>query len=298
LPSGASLRAELVAALGDAEHWLEGAIVEGADLSGIQACGAKLPYASFQDSNLSGATLAEAVLDSAVLRSADLTGAVLARASLCEANLVGANLSGAHLEHSKMHGANCEGAIADDLYLFGAQLSAETTLLGVDVSRVGELRDHNYARAAQVYRTLDVHFRGQADYRHSDECYYRAMRATHALEGGSTCRATARLYWMLHSCVWGYGIRPRRVLAWAAAVILCFGIVVYPVLGIGGPVNTSHDIGQGLALSLVTFATLGYGNRIPVSVLGECVAGLEALSGAVLVSMFLVALATKYVRRG
>ncbi len=53
---------------------------------------------------------------------------------------------------------------------------------------------------------------------------------------------------------------------------------------------------DGLALSLVTFATLGYGNTYPASRVGEMLAGLEAMLSMVLVAMFVVSLARKYVR--
>jgi hypothetical protein len=177
-------------------------------------------------------------------------------------------------------------------------MSPETSLLDVDVSIPGELRDRNYLKAAQVFRDLEAHFQSRADYRRSDDCYYRAMSAIHQFEGGPGNRLSSRVYWVLHKGVWGYGVRPLRALAWAITIIFGFGILVFPVIGIRDASGTSHDVGQGLALSVVTFATLGYGNRTPASVAGELIAGLEAISGVVLTSLFLVALATKYVRRG
>jgi Na+/H+ antiporter NhaC len=51
-----------------------------------------------------------------------------------------------------------------------------------------------------------------------------------------------------------------------------------------------------MALSLVSFATLGYGNRFPASKLGEMLGGLEAMLSMILVAMFVVSLTRKYVR--
>jgi hypothetical protein len=83
-----------------------------------------------------------------------------------------------------------------------------------------------------------------------------------------------------------------------SVIVLFFGLFVFPLVGVVGPEKgVMHDPIQGLALSFVTFATLGYGNRTPHGVLGEIFGGIEALMGALLTSMFLVALATRYVHR-
>ncbi len=82
-------------------------------------------------------------------------------------------------------------------------------------------------------------------------------------------------------------------------MILFFGLVVFPIIGVtsGNSSSASHDFLVGLSLSMVTFATLGYGNRTPVGTSGELLGGVEALFGALLISVFLVSLATRYVHR-
>ena len=83
-----------------------------------------------------------------------------------------------------------------------------------------------------------------------------------------------------------------------ALVVVLFGVVVFPLTGIRREATVTNGPLEGLALSFVTFATLGYGNRTPEGLLGEALGGLEATSGALLISMFVVALATKYLHRG
>jgi hypothetical protein len=53
---------------------------------------------------------------------------------------------------------------------------------------------------------------------------------------------------------------------------------------------------NGFSLSLITFVTLGYGNRYPIGPAGEFLAGLEALTGILLASIFVVSFAKKVIR--
>jgi hypothetical protein len=96
--------------------------------------------------------------------------------------------------------------------------------------------------------------------------------------------------------VWGYGAIPWLLFAWMAALVLLFGLAIFPWIGVSDSAATSYSVVDGMALSLVSFATLGYGNRFPASRLGEMLGGLEAMLSMILVAMFVVSLTRKYVR--
>lgn len=89
-----------------------------------------------------------------------------------------------------------------------------------------------------------------------------------------------------------------------AAIVLLWGVLL-PFAGIHNPDGSTTSLSwpstfamfqNGLSLSLITFVTLGYGNRYPISPAGEFLAGFEALSGILLASIFVVSFAKKVIR--
>jgi len=225
-----------------------------------------------------GAHLEGAFLWGAQLQGAKLWAAHLEDAMLMEAQLQGAHLSDAQLDGAKMHGIGLD-----------RWTQCESTVWGTP----REEMDGQWAHAAAVFHGLREHYRETGNERRTDECYIREARCRHLAQHG----LARRLMWHLHRVVWGYGAIPWLLFAWMAFLVLLFGVVVFPAIGVeveGSGV--SHGIADGFALSLVTFATLGYGNSYPASKAGQMLAGLEAMLAMVLVAMFVVSLARKYVR--
>jgi hypothetical protein len=121
-------------------------------------------------------------------------------------------------------------------------------------------------------------------------------------------RTSTRFIWGLHRLVWGYGVRPARTFGWMAAVIVFFTALFYWWLPVACPDNSvvvpcESPGGLGglkvaLTASLDAFTTVGYGGYRPGTDTGQLLAGVEGLLGVLLAAAFLVALATKYVRRG
>lgn len=127
--------------------------------------------------------------------------------------------------------------------------------------------------------------------------------------------------WLMYY-VAGYGELPSRVLGWALGVVLlfasvqgCIGIdkgaapiaiqgceVVRQdeaVVGPGWDWPWKADMrqwGHAVYFSVVTFTTLGYGDLTPKPGLGQFCAGVEALLGFVLLSLFLVCVVRKFSR--
>ena len=103
--------------------WLKGAQggvlldLRGANLSGVNLCGANLRYADLRGANLSGVNLS-----GANLRYADLSGANLSGANLRYADLSGANLRRANLRSVNLSGANLRSANLSDADLSDADL--------------------------------------------------------------------------------------------------------------------------------------------------------------------------------
>ena len=284
------------------EAWLLGTAMVGADL---------------ENADLGQAILSEADLRAAVLRSAKLDGSFLSRARLQRAVLDGAWARHGDLKFADLSEASLSGAHLDGAELHGA-VFRECMISDVDWGLPGEFLSHHYRLAAAVFQSLSSASASSSDFKRSDHFYYMAMTSLHLDAIDPTLREGERvphglrvwggaffsrriwnaLGWGFHRWFWGYGVRPVRIILWMFFVILFFGVIVYPNVGINdGRMTVFGDYGRGIALSFVTFATLGYGNFTPAGRVGELLGGVQALLGALLLSAFLVSLATKYVRR-
>ncbi|MCE9553062.1 MAG: pentapeptide repeat-containing protein [Planctomycetes bacterium] len=282
------------------------------NLRNLQGRGARLPSADLEGTDLEGALLHKAILDDASLISATMTGTNLSYSSLVGTKLHAAELSRADLTHCNLSGAHLHGTSLDQTLLYGVKLSADTLFLGVVWGIAGEMLRQQFEKAASVFRTLRTHFRSLSNLREAENFYYWEMTALHlrAINGEflpknhwlrQLCswvvglRSPTAIGWAIHRWVWGYGVRPWRTLSWMFFVVVLFGIDIYPWVGMLENGKETHSLASGLALSAVTFTTLGYGNQTPCGPIGEFLAGLEAMLGVLLAGMFVVALATRHI---
>jgi hypothetical protein len=256
---------------------------------GVDLEGAQLSEAMLEKAPLPAALLARANLRRAILRAA-----VLVLADLHDASLISAQLQGAHLEEADLRGANLELAALDGASLHSVTMDRGTKCDSTEWGAPREEMGKHWRAAAGIFRGLSEHYREVGNRARADEFGIREARCLHLLQPRWK-RWTAGA---LNRVLWGYGFLPWLLPLWMLAVMVAFGVAALPCVGIAGapPNAISHGVVDGLALSAVTFATLGYGNRYPASRLGEVLAGGEAVAAMLLVSMFVVALARKYVR--
>ena len=92
------------------EAMLSGAIMEGANLTGATLRGAYLRDTNLTAANLRDTTLPGANLSGASLKGADLSGAYLHGANLCDADASGASFVGTHLLQVNLQRADLRGA--------------------------------------------------------------------------------------------------------------------------------------------------------------------------------------------
>jgi uncharacterized protein YjbI with pentapeptide repeats len=107
---------------------LDGAHLEGADLTDAHLERASLNRAHLEKADLTGAHLEGARLFEARLEGAHLADAHLEGAHLTDAHLEGAHLFGAHLENADLTGAHLEDARLFGAHLEGADLTDATGL--------------------------------------------------------------------------------------------------------------------------------------------------------------------------
>ena len=234
-------------------------------------------------------------LEKAVQEGAHLEGAYLWGAQLQGASLWAAHLEDAMLMEAQLQGARLSDAQLDGATVYGIGLDRSTQCESTAWGTPREEIDHVWRHAAAVFHTLREHYRESGNEQRMDEFYIREARCRHLAQHGWPRRAI----WQVHRVVWGYGAIPCLVFAWMAFLVLVFGLVVFPVIGVNVPASgaaVSHSVVDGLALSLITFSTLGYGNTYPASKFGQMLAGFEAMLAMVLVAMFVVSLTRRYVR--
>ncbi len=147
-------------------------------------------------------------------------------------------------------------------------------------------------------------YRSAGDYHYAEQCAINWQNRKCA-----TWRPWKPAFWTRHGSplgpllelffargIFGYGEKPVRPLVCALLVIFVCA-VLYSFGGlITGQVITTHDPLSALYFSVVTFTTLGYGDLQPGSGWMRAVAGYEALCGAALMALFIVALARKFTR--
>ena len=108
--------------------------------------------------------------------------------------------------------------------------------------------------------------------------------------------AWSRLHFYFNRWIFGYGERPMWVLRAGCVVWLLFALLYWQFGGIQCVRGRSlATLGNSLYFSAVTFSTLGYGDFKPEPAF-RWMAGLEAVIGAALMALLVVALARKYTR--
>jgi len=107
---------------------------------------------------------------------------------------------------------------------------------------------------------------------------------------------------VLGRCLFGYGERPVRVLVASVLIIFVCGMFYcspYAQLSYRADLaSTGRSFMDGLYFSTITFTTLGFGDMYPAydHLLTRCIAMAEAVSGACLMALFVVALSKRYSR--
>ncbi len=98
--------------------------------------------------------------------------------------------------------------------------------------------------------------------------------------------------WLLVDITTSYGTRWLRVLLCWSAIIL--GFACYYTLSQGLQLESEITFFKGLYFSIVSFATLGYGDIVPRDGLPQIVAGIESLLGAIFIAIFVVVFGRKF----
>ncbi len=160
---------------------------------------------------------------------------------------------------------------------------------------------------AGAFRLAKQSAANRGDYRIAGKFHYAEQSATcwYRFRQGEGLRRIWKVFWaaaelIFGKLLFGYGERVRGILI--AAVLVIFGFAgFYKYLGIMDNSSTAtqpavvHDWLSSFYFSMVTFTTLGYGDLRPCPDL-RIWAASEAVAGAFLMALFVVAMARKFTR--
>jgi len=307
-----ALRGQIIA-----ERNLSRLDLSGYDLSGADLSGSDLSHTSFAGANLTDAKLCRAQLNGtefldACLERADLAevqgvNCGFARADLTDVNAVGARLTNSSWSEARFRRAQFGGAVLEGGRFRGADLSSaefvhanlshcefqdarlrHTTFFRSDLhgSQLADVKDYKAANWIRV-NLLDVDFHGAYLVRR------HIMDENFLYEFRRQSKVTAAVYWIW----WATSDCGRSLLRWSAwvvALILLFG-VAYMFVDIDfGRHETAFS---PMYYSIVTLTTLGYGDAVPASTVGQILAVTEALFGYIGLGGLLSIFTQKMARR-
>ena len=275
--SGADLRQACLAGATLARACLRGTELLAADLRGANLDEVDAPEAGFGKAHLAGASMFQANLTHANLQQADLENADLRAAKLTNARLRQSNLRGvdgsrADLQNADLLGITVDGARFAEANLRGATFRG---IIGYQKASflLADIRNVDFSGAYLLRRYI------------MDENYlheFRSQGAVHRL-----------LYWLW----WASSDCGRNATRWAGltlTVALAFG-ASYSFVGV--------DYGDHPTwlspyyFSIVTLTTLGYGDVLPTSALGQIVVIAEVAIGYMMLGGLISLFANKMARR-
>lgn len=288
---------------------LRGCRFDGADLRGLSFFKANLAGASFRGAKLDGVELSGADLSAADLEAASLVGAGLGLADLSGVRAFNANLTDATLTGSKLTGGHFDCAVFVDARMRECDLTsagfraADLRQAELNLSRVHEacfddadLRGSHWQGVSDFedaswygVDTRDINFSGAYRLRRHiiDENYLKEFR-----EAGRVQEIAYEIWRLTSDC--------GRSLARWTIVILSVALAFAGVYAVVGLDTGIHEPGPMTYVyySVVTLTSLGYGDILPTSSLGQALAILEVGIGYMMLGGLISIFANKMARRG
>lgn len=204
-------------------------------------------------------------IESADLSRLDLRDIDFFAANLAQSNMSASNLTGSFLSECDLRGANLEWAKLDGVLLDNVVFDSKTNLLGVNLNAV------NFTYATLLY---DLALTQQ-----------RIQQLNH--------HAPIFAGFLRISC--DYGRSFSRYMAWVVAFIVSYAGLYWLFPSFLNAVPTTRSLIDCLYFSMVTFATVGYGDITPVSIAGRLIVMSEIAVGYIMGGLLVAILAKRVI---
>ena len=281
---------------------LDGAVLRGISIRERELLeGTILIGATFEKANLEGISLQDADLRAASFDDAHAEGTNFDSTNLEDASFDSTKLQGASFRDAQLKDAEFSGSRIDHDTHFDEEVIYEEKF--AETENADERKEY-FDAATWVYRQIQSLARRNALFQYAEGYYYREkdLRRRFAWRRGDYLHALRAegSRWIM-----GYGRDPWRILATSAVVIVLCALL-FPFLGglqdtvpddpvtysLAVPPGSSVDyavtaFGKSLYFSVVTFATLGYGDIQPVGTAARALSGIETLVGFGLVALLI-----------
>jgi len=244
------------------ENWVKrGGSLEYANLQHVDLQGAKLSGTNFQNADLFAANLSHSVF-----------GQLLAVGSI-PSGLALADFNNARLAKADFSNTDFKLVTLKYASLYETEFDGISNLTWDKIEKVKEEDEKLWERAKDIYLRLKNYFHQKAQYDDESKAYYREklMAKKQAFAEGKKWRGRVLA---LYQALTGFGNKPLWTVGWAAAVIAFFWLF-YWIMGVvtghaAFDFSVAPHIWKGLQylyFSVVTFATLGFGDIAPACAL-------------------------------
>lgn len=260
------------------------------DDSGFEEELAIISYIHFEGANLRHTTFQDGKIMNCHFDDADLSHSNFKNATINTCSLQRTNLTGALLINMSVMSCNFSKAKLFDVNL-GSMLVNQATIFD---KHLQEEHEKNYQIASTVYKQLKDMYKNSSLHSIADKFHYREMVCKRrTLKWHNPMRWLNFIFGDL-SCKYGTSI--SRITFWMIMFIASFAGCFYWLQNVRYYNNTYHlSWFDSLYFSLVTFTTVGYGDLHAIGKF-KMLAGLEALTGLVIISLFTVIIARKIIR--
>ncbi|MFC7140811.1 pentapeptide repeat-containing protein [Halosimplex aquaticum] len=283
---------------------LDGAYLRDASLVGVDW---------LAEASLVGADFSGAVVNGADLGGADLTLANMKDLAAIDADFTGATLEGAVFTNADLRRATLEHVLTNEAVFTDVHVGAGTRFSDISAYEREPVKptlsdDHPLEAAAWTYRQLQRIYQDNALPGLARESYTQEKDARRRLAWSEGDYLTAAK-WELSRWVMHYGSSPYRVLL-AALLSIVVSAALFPITGgimeIQGERAITYTIEdpssapvwwigrvffKSLYFSVVTFATLGYGDIQPIGAWARFLAGTLSIVGSLLSALLVFVLA-------
>ncbi len=310
-------------------HTLNGANLIGVDLSNINLQGVSLTNAK-----LMHATLIKINLQGADLRNADLCGANLEEANFQKALLTEARLHETKCKNADFSDANLAGTIFEGASLTGVIWGGARYLSWANVQNVGDekwdnVKEKGWLPARSAYRHLKNYFHVQGKYDEEGIVYFREKlmekhiafwqcynghQPNEEPTKGKSKRFLPHLfqkikdffYWLglvIFHKITGFGERWWWTVLWALGFVAFFGLIYWGGSQLGWfqfdfkpKMIPNVNFFTYIYLSVVTFATLGFGDITPLNTAAQVPVIIEVILGYVFLGLIVTIIARRFGR--